>query len=214
MISLGCVLRVRRGVSLGVFMPSTGSNQNIELKARIPKDLGTVYASLQYLQATLSAEVWQRDVYFFCAEEEGQVPRLKLRGESPDAREWDWSLIWYSRPNQRASRRSVYRIAQLGPVPDPVALAETLAAAWGNYSQVDKRRQVFWYQNVRIHVDEVVSLGRFVEFEAVVANEGEERAAHEMLKRLKDLFQIQDSDLIDVSYGDAMKTWNDLNRTS
>ena len=84
-------------------------------------------------------------------------------------------------------------------------VAETLDAAWGKYAEVDKHRTLYLYQNVRIHLDEVVNLGRFIEFEAVIQLEDEQQLAHENLKRLMNLFQIEDGDLVELSYGDIMR---------
>jgi len=189
---------------------ATGMGRNIELKARVRNDFTAAHAAIQYLPAAYQGELWQRDVYFYCAErkknkdEEPEPGRLKLRGESLDGQVWDWSFIWYARPNVRKSKPSDYRIAPVA-VPDPVALAETLDAAWGKYAEVDKHRVVYLYQNIRIHLDEVVNLGRFIEFEAMINLEDEQPVAHENLKRLMNLFQIEDGDLIEISYGDIMR---------
>jgi adenylate cyclase class 2 len=187
-------------------MIATSTNRNIELKARVRTDFGAIQQALQYLGASYAADLWQRDVYFHCAEVKDQDPgRLKLRGESPDGQQWQWWMIWYRRADRRTPRPSDYLMAPL-LVPDPVALVQTLDAAWQKYAEVDKHRQVWWHQNIRIHLDEVVNLDRFVEFEAVVNTEEEQQAAHHELERLKNLFQIDNSDLVDVSYGDLIRS--------
>ncbi len=184
---------------------ATGMGRNIELKARVRNDFTAAHAALQYLPAAYQGELWQRDVYFYCADKKDQEPgRVKLRGESLDGQNWDWRFIWYSRANSRKSKASDYRIAPV-IVPDPVLLAETLDAAWGKYAEVDKHRILYLYQNVRIHLDEVVNLGRFIEFEAVIQLEDEQQLAHDNLKRLMNLFQIEDGDLVELSYGDIMR---------
>jgi adenylate cyclase class IV len=188
---------------------ATGMGRNIELKARVHNDFTAAHAGIQYLPAAYQGELWQRDVYFYCAEkadkkDQDSPSRLKLRGESLDGQNWDWRFIWYSRANTRKSKASDYRIAPV-IVPDPVTLAETLDAAWGKYAEVDKHRMLYLYQNVRIHLDEVVNLGRFIEFEAVIEREDDQQPAHENLKRLMNLFQIEDGDLVELSYGDIMR---------
>lgn len=186
-------------------MVVTTTSRNIELKARVRTDFGAIQQALQYLPANFAGDLWQRDIYFHCAEVKDQEPgRLKLRGESPDGQQWQWWMIWYRRADRRTPRASDYLMAPLF-VPDPVSLVQTLDAAWQKYAEVDKHRQVWWYQNIRIHLDEVVNLDRFVEFEAVVSSEEEQQAAHHELERLKNLFQLDNSDLVDVSYGDLMR---------
>jgi predicted adenylyl cyclase CyaB len=184
---------------------ATGMGRNIELKARVRNDFTAAHAAIQYLPAAYQGEIWQRDVYFYCAEKKDQEQgRVKLRGESFDGQNWDWKFVWYARANSRKSKASDYRIAPV-VVPDPVALAETLDAAWGKYAEVDKHRILYIYQNVRIHLDEVVNLGRFIEFEAMIQLEDEQQLAHDNLKRLMNLFQIEDGDLVELSYGDMMR---------
>jgi adenylate cyclase class IV len=184
-----------------------GMGRNIELKARVRNDFTAAHAAIQYLPAAYQGEVWQRDVYFYCADRKDQESpsRIKLRGESLDGQNWEWQFIWYARANSRKSKASDYRIAPI-IVPDPVALAETLDAAWGKYAEVDKHRLVYIYQDrVRIHLDEVVSLGRFIEFEAMIQGEDEQQPAHDHLKRLMNLFQVEDGDLVEISYGDMIR---------
>jgi adenylate cyclase class IV len=190
---------------------ASGIGRNIELKARVRNDFTAAHAAIQYLPAAYLGELWQRDVYFYCADKKDQEPgRVKLRGESSDGQNWDWRFIWYTRANQRKAKPSDYRMAPV-IVPDPAALAETLDAAWGKYAEVDKHRSLYLYQNnVRIHLDEVVNLGRFIEFEAMIQLEDDQQAAHDTLKRLMNLFQIEDSDLVELSYGDIMR--NELYR--
>lgn len=193
---------------------ATGMGRNIELKARVRNDFTAAHAAIQYLPAAYQGELWQRDVYFYCADktdkkdkDKDQTPplsRVKLRGESLDGQNWDWKFIWYARASQRKSKPSDYRIAPV-IVPDPVALAETLDAAWGKYAEVDKHRTLYLYQNIRIHLDEVVNLGRFIEFEAMLEREDDQQLAHDNLKRLMNLFQIEDGDLVENSYGDIMR---------
>jgi adenylate cyclase, class 2 len=188
---------------------ASGLGRNVELKARVRNDFTAAHAAIQYLPAAYQGELWQRDVYFYCADKKDQDPgRVKLRGESLDGQNWDWKLVWYARANSRKSKASDYRIAPIG-VPDPVALADALDAAWGKYAEVDKHRVLYLYQNIRIHLDEVVNLGRFIEFEAMIGLEEEQQPAqqlaHDTLKRLMNLFQIEDGDLVEISYGDMMR---------
>jgi adenylate cyclase class IV len=191
-------------------------NRNVELKARIRTDFSAIHAALQYLGAEFGGTLAQQDIYFHCAEVKDLDPsRLKLRGESTDGENWQWWMIWYRRPDRRAPRPSDYRIAPIG-IPDSdslLALVETLDAAWQRYAVVNKHRQLFWFRDrehlgitVRIHLDEVVNLDRFVEFEAIVTSEEEQAEAHKSLERLKNLFQIDSSDLVEVSYGDLMRS--------
>ena len=54
-------------------------------------------------------------------------------------------------------------------MPDAGALKTALVAALGIRGVVHKRREIYLWHNVRIHLDEVAGLGALVEFEAVLA---------------------------------------------
>ena len=59
----------------------------------------------------------------------------------------------------------------------PAAWRSLLAAAHGVAGVVTKRRRLFLYRNVRIHLDDVEGLGSFVELESVLAVAGAESPA-------------------------------------
>lgn len=50
-------------------------------------------------------------------------------------------------------------------IADPTSLKEVLAGALGVSGSVKKTRYLFLYHQTRIHIDEVVGLGSFVELE-------------------------------------------------
>lgn len=129
---------------------------NIEIKARI-RDLAATRQVVQGLCGPPQAELLQTDTYFCC-----RHGRLKLR-EMPDGAQ----LIWYQRPDAAAPRPSHYRLVA---VADPQGLRAALAEACGVRCVVAKRRQLYWYRHVRVHLDEVAGLGHFLELEAVVSD--------------------------------------------
>ena len=63
-------------------------------------------------------------------------------------------LIWYVRPDEQAPKASDYLVV---PVADAPLLKSALTAAFGVGGVVDKRREIFLWHNVRIHLDEVES---------------------------------------------------------
>ncbi|MCU0979871.1 MAG: adenylate cyclase, partial [Pirellulaceae bacterium] len=60
------------------------------------------------------------------------------------------------------------------------------------------------YHNVRIHLDRVVDLGEFLEFEAVLGPEVNADSGHAQVAFLRDQFQIADADLLSGSYADLL----------
>ena len=165
--------------------------RNVELKA-IDRDpaatLNVAIASGAEDRGTLR----QRDTYF-------AVPhgRLKLREQEGAPTQ----LIAYERPDDPAVRLSRYHLID---VPDPEAALAGLTATCGVRVVVAKTRRLLLAGNVRIHLDEVAGLGRFIELEAVAgagADLGEERRK---VDRLRELLDIRDGDLRAGSYADAL----------
>jgi homotetrameric cytidine deaminase len=165
---------------------------NVELKARDP-DPGATAARCAALGAEDRGVLHQRDTYF-----DGRHGRLKLRESEPG----DDELIAYRRPDATEPERSSYVRA---PAPDPPALREALQAALGTTVVVAKRRRLFLWQNVRIHLDEVDGLGSFIELEALVAADGSDlQQAHDKVAHLRAELAIADGALIAAGYSDLL----------
>lgn len=169
--------------------------RNIELKARYP-DLEAARRIAEEVGAVLHTCERQRDTYFRC-----ETGRLKLRQRWTDDGECS-ELIGYERSNADRPRPSDYSIV---PIPDGEALRALLAAALGVAVEVDKRRTVYLYENVRIHLDDVRGLGTFLEFEAVLHGSCSEEECHGKLRRLIEAFRIDDGQIVPVSYGDMAR---------
>jgi homotetrameric cytidine deaminase len=160
---------------------------NVELKATDPDPAATA-ARAEALGAADQGVRVQRDTYF--AARHG---RLKLREQDVAGAE----LIAYSRGDSRDGAESEYLLV---PAIDPVGLALALDRSLGTTVVVAKRRRLFLWENVRIHLDEVEELGTFIEVEIV---EPDERASEQMA-RLRGVLQIEDSALVAVGYSDLL----------
>ena len=125
--------------------------RNLEVKARDP-DPGTTALACARLGAVEQGTLRQRDTYFAV-----RTGRLKLREQEGEA-----ELVYYERPAVEGVRESRYE-----RIPVDAALGDVLANALGVVGVVEKRRRLFLYRGVRIHLDEVEGLGSFVELEAV-----------------------------------------------
>lgn len=169
--------------------------RNIELKARY-SDLDAGRQIAEGVGATLHASERQRDTYFRCG-----AGRLKLRQRWTGHGECS-ELIGYQRGDASQPRPSDYSVV---PIPDGEALRAVLGASLGVAVEVDKRRTVYLYENVRIHLDDVVGLGSFIEFEAVLDGSCSEEEAHAKLARLVEVFCIRAEDVVPVSYCDLLR---------
>jgi adenylate cyclase, class 2 len=127
--------------------------RNIEFKARDPDPARSLQVSLD-VGAQDEGWLHQTDTYFRV-----RHGRLKLREEGAVAQ-----LISYERDDRALARESRYRIVA---VSDPTGLRDALSAALGVLVVVEKSRRLLLWHGVRIHLDEVRSLGSFIEIEAV-----------------------------------------------
>jgi adenylate cyclase class IV len=164
--------------------------RNVELKAQLD-DVERARRVARALGAQPGGFERQLDTYFHVSH-----GRLKLREiEGKPA-----VLIWYRRPDARDTRRSDYTLVA---VSEPDRMKQALAAALGVRTTVEKRRELFFYRNVRIHLDQVTGRGTFLEFEAVLKPDQPEEEGHELLRELRGRFNVRDEDLIEGSYGDV-----------
>jgi homotetrameric cytidine deaminase len=163
---------------------------NVELKAR-DADPDATAARCGVLGAEDRGVLVQRDTYFL-----GRHGRLKLREQDGDSSE----LIAYRRPDATEPAQSSYIRADAA---DAETLRETLDAALGTLVVVAKRRRLFIWENVRIHLDEVEGLGSFVELEALVQPDGLD-AAHNRIAQLRSELRIADDALVAVGYSDLL----------
>lgn len=173
----------------GFSSPAPG--RNVELKATDSDPLRTLGACLA-LGARDHGTIAQRDTYF-------TVPRggLKLRDETPGRPH----LIAIERADAPQARLSEYHIVE---VPDASGVRAALGAALGVRAEVAKRRRLLLWQDVRIHLDDVDGLGRFVELEAVAAPGSDLAREHRLIAELRAALQITDDRLCATGYADGV----------
>lgn len=166
---------------------------NIEFKARC-KDLDRIRNVLKNVRARLSGIDHQTDTYF-------DVPsgRLKLRNGNVER-----SLIFYRRDEAKSPRRSDVWLA---PCPEPGPMLDLLTAALGVRCVVEKRREIYFHEDAKIHVDEVPGLGSFVEVEVVSRrDEGDPDRMHASCRAWMQRLGIGNEDLIADGYADMIRT--------
>jgi adenylate cyclase class IV len=169
-----------------------GQRLNLELKATDP-DPGRSLEVCRHLGARDEGTLWQRDTYF-----DARTGGLKLREQEPGHPH----LIQFERADEPQQRESRYRIVEVG---DPTVLLAALTDALGVTVTVTKRRHLFIWQNVRIHLDEVQSLGTFIELEAVAADRSDLRDEQRLIRRLRDSFSITDERLLATGYATQLR---------
>ncbi|MBK8965388.1 MAG: class IV adenylate cyclase [Saprospiraceae bacterium] len=166
---------------------------NIELKARTNRH-AEIRRWLRENNADFRGLDEQTDTYFQLPEGRG---RLKLRQGTIEN-----NLIHYHRSDDPAARASEVCLA---PVTDPEALLNCLTLALGVRVQVKKRREIYFVENVKIHLDELDGLGQFVEIEAIApAPDFPNDTLHAQCTFFMALFQIQPEDILAESYSDML----------
>jgi len=162
---------------------------NFEFKARI-NDEQRVREALRRLKARSIGTDHQIDTYF-------QVPsgRLKVReGRIENA------LIFYRRNNARRARQSAVEMMLL---PRRNSLRAILGRALATLAVVDKRREIYFVKNVKIHLDRVRQLGKFLEVEAI-SRRGNVKKIRSQARRFQQLFGITAKDIVAESYSDLI----------
>jgi predicted adenylyl cyclase CyaB len=162
---------------------------NFEFKARLRNEKH-IRAVLKEQRAKFVGTDHQVDTYF-C------VPHGRLKVREGDIEN---ALIFYERPNAPGARAAKVQMLELPPE-NPVK--SILREALGVLAVVNKRREIYFVGNVKIHLDRVRTLGEFVEVEAVsrTASLGQVRAQGREFQRL---FRIAPEDFIGESYSDLI----------
>jgi predicted adenylyl cyclase CyaB len=163
---------------------------NFEFKARLHEE-SKIRATLKRLRARFLGTDHQIDTYF-------RVPsgRLKIRrGRIENA------LIFYQRTNTARARRSTIDIMLL---PRRNSVRTILARSLGILAVVEKRREIYFSGNVKIHLDRVRGLGKFMEVEAITKS-GNLRKVRAQAKKFQKLFAISPADLVPLSYCDLVR---------
>lgn len=164
---------------------------NVEIKAKC-NDASFIRNYLLTSGADFKGIDEQTDTYF-------NVPngRLKLREGNIEN-----NLIFYERTNQAGPKNSHF---QLVKIEDAEGLKEALTKSNGIKVVVKKKREIYFINNVKFHIDEVPGLGSFTEIEA--GNKTADLSMEELKKQcdfyLKE-FEIKQEDLIEVSYSDML----------
>lgn len=172
-------------------VPDDRSGTNLELKASVG-DLGEARERVRIAGARLQGTEHQVDRYF-----RARGGHIKLRESSLDGAH----LVVYLRPKGDTVREA--RFHRL-PVSDPEGLAGALEALLGAGGRVEKAREVWWWQDVRIHLDRVDGLGSFIEFEARLDRIGDRAEADRRIACLRERLGIEREDVVNGSYGEMI----------
>lgn len=166
--------------------------QNIEIKTPI-EDLPALASRLSALGGTREWVRRQRDTFFNCPE--GYLKLREVEGEPGE-------LIAYVREAGSHARASDYEIV---PVPESAGLCSALTRSLGVRGVVEKTRTLYLWKHTRIHLDEVVGLGDYLELETVMRDIPREEAEDETRIVITAL-ELDPSRFLDRPYLEMLET--------
>lgn len=168
------------------------SHNNIEIKARCA-DPSFIRNYLQNQNSIFKGVDKQTDTYFNVSN-----GRLKLRQGVIEN-----SLIFYKRENIAGPKLSEVLLYKVNENSD--LLKKALTQANGIKVSVTKKREIYFIDNVKFHIDEVEELGSFVEIEAI---DSDGSMGIDFIRKQCDHYlqqlNIDEADLLTESYSDMM----------
>ena len=174
-----------------VLASSTEAARNVEIKAYVD-DTSHLRAILEAMSDTEAEVLNQHDVFF-------AVPSGRLKLRVLDDRRGE--LIQYHRPNVDGPKASHYLIA---PTTAPDVLMKILCGALPVLGTVRKRRLLYRVGQTRVHLDQVESLGDFVELEVVLQDDQTEEEGASIAEDLMSRLGISRDRLVPEAYIDLL----------
>ncbi|KXA90846.1 hypothetical protein AKJ57_03465 [candidate division MSBL1 archaeon SCGC-AAA259A05] len=164
------------------------TKKSIEIKARSGKH-NFAREKLEEYGAEKEEVERQKDYYF-----EVKEGRLKLRERENRSSQ----LIFYNREDKAGPKSSEILLSEVKE-----GAGKILRTSLPVDITVVKRREIYWIENVKVHLDEVKDLGKFLEFELFPGKQGQ-YSSREDLKELMDEFEVEEDKLISNSYSDMI----------
>jgi adenylate cyclase class IV len=165
---------------------------NIEIKARV-HDFPALKQKAERLSDAPCQMINQVDTFFICP-----IGRLKLRELASD----HGQLVYYLREDAAGPKHSDYKIFETN---DPAGLKLLLSEAYGVRGVVSKVRYLYMVGQTRIHLDDVLGLGKFMELEVVLRPDQTDVQGQAIAEQLMVDLGIQKEDLIEGAYIDLME---------
>lgn len=165
--------------------------RNVEIKARL-SDPAAFRTRVEELADDGPTLLEQQDTFFH-----SRRGRLKLRKAESGA-----ELIYYERLNATGPAESQYFTESFT---DPAAIEAMLSVALEVRGTVQKCRRLYRVGQTRIHIDEVLGLGSFVELEVELEAVQETAVGEKVAAELMEKLELQEEDLVAESYIDLLE---------
>jgi len=165
----------------------------IEIKARCSNPSKVRQLLIQQPNIQFIGVDAQVDTYF-------KIPsgRLKLREGNIEN-----SLIYYDRENKKDAKKSDVTLYKPTEV---VSLKAVLLAALPTLIVVKKKREIYFIDHIKFHIDTLTTLGSFIEIEVIDATDAMDiTKMKEQCQWYMELFDVQKEDLMEHSYSDMLQ---------
>ncbi|MFN0012890.1 MAG: class IV adenylate cyclase [Phycisphaerales bacterium] len=179
--------------------------QNVEYKAEL-RDPALARVICAQIGASLAARLAQTDTYYKLADgrlKKRSAADLPTAGAGPAGAvgvALPDEYIFYARENVAKPRLSQFKIYTPSEALERFGRVDP-GPAW---IVVKKTREVWMFEHVRIHLDEVEGLGNFLEFEAMVSRQNGIEKCHEMVAKLRADLLPALGEPISTSYSDLL----------
>jgi len=165
---------------------------NIEIKARV-HDFNDLQQRAELLSDAPCQIIPQEDTFFNCPN-----GRIKLRELDPQ----HGQLVYYVRQDISGPKHSEYKIFETN---DPASLKLILTEAFGVRGVITKVRYLYLVGQTRLHLDDVMGLGKFMELEVVLRLDQSDADGQAIAENLMHQLGIQQGDLIKTAYVDMLE---------
>jgi predicted adenylyl cyclase CyaB len=124
--------------------------------------------------------------------------RLKLREGNIEN-----SLIYYDRENKKDAKKSDVTLYKSTEV---ASLKAVLLAALPTLIVVEKKREIYFIDHIKFHIDTLTGLGSFIEIEVIDATDAMDiTKMKEQCQWYMELLDVQKEDLMENSYSDMLQ---------
>lgn len=164
----------------------------VEIKAHC-KNQDKIRRILKDHKAIFKGTDHQIDTYFH-----SKTGKLKLREENIEN-----TLIHYVQENRKGLKESKLTLYKTKP---ESGLKKILEKSIGTSCVVDKKREIYFIDNVKFNLDTVKNLGKFIKIEAIdINNNTPNEKLQEQCNHYIKLLEVNAKNLISESYSDLLQ---------
>jgi adenylate cyclase class 2 len=173
--------------------------KNLELKVKIPEQDRNIIHEI--IKDHYKEQLIQKDTYYNV----DNGSKIKLREETNKIP----YIIYYNRPICSSEKISEYYTHYIDNI---TTFNQTIGKVLKMEIIVEKIRDLYLYENARIHLDNVTNLGSYLEIEVVINNEIENEKSGFLMKFIIELLNLDKYEKIACGYRELLLQKNSENK--